>query len=128
MAQATILPDPARLHLLGLSADEYAITAQVTTTTPQSCCPLCQQPSHRVHSHYVRQVTDLPWHGIALRLQLRVQRFFCTNPACQRAIFTERLPGLLEPHARKTVRLVQALELIGMVVGGEAGARLLAAL
>lgn len=128
MAQATILPDPSRLHLLGLSADELAITAQVTTTAPEACCPLCQQRSSRVHSHYVRQVADLPWHGLALRLQLQVRRFFCDHPTCQRAIFTERLPGLLAPYARKTVRLTDVLELIGMVVGGEAGARLLPAL
>ena len=128
MAQATILPDPSRLHLLGLSADEQAITAQVTTTAPEACCPLCQQRSSRVHSHYVRQVADLPWHGLALRLQLRVRRFFCDHPACQRVIFTERLPGLLAPYAHKTVRLTEVLELIGMIVGGEAGARLLPAL
>jgi hypothetical protein len=128
MAQAAILPDPSRLHLLGLCADEHTITAQVTTTAPDACCPLCQQRSSRVHSHYLRQVADLPWHGVALRLHLRVRRFFCDHPACQRAIFTERLPDLLAPYARKTVRLAGVLELIGMVVGGEAGARLLTAL
>src|SRR5262245_4349779 len=128
MAQATILPDPSRLHLLGLSADEQAITAQVTTTALEVWCPLCHQRSTRVHSHYVRQVADLPWHGLALRLHLRVRRFFCDTPTCQRAIFTERLPGLLAPYARKTARLTEVLVLIGMVVGGEAGARLLSSL
>ena len=128
MAQATILPDPSRLHLLGLSADEQAITAQVTTIAPEAHCPLCQQCSSRVHSHYVRQVADLPWHGIALRLQLRVRRFFCDTPSCSQAIFTERLPGLIAPYARKTVRLAHVLEVIGMAVGGEAGARLLTSL
>jgi hypothetical protein len=125
MAQATILPDPSRLHLLGLSSDEQANTAQITPTAPEACCPLCHQRSTRVHSHYVRQIADLPWHGIALRLHLRVRRFFCTTPACQRTIFTERLPGLVAPYARKTDRLTQVLEVIGMALGGEAGARLL---
>ncbi len=128
MAQATILPDPSRLHLLGLSANEQAITAQVTTTANEACCPLCHQRSTRIHSHYVRQVADLPWHGIALRLQLRVRRFFCDHPPCQQAIFTERLPGLVAPYARKTVRLAHVLEVIGMALGGEAGARLLTSL
>lgn len=128
MAQATILPDPSRLHLLALSADERVITAEVMTIAPDACCPLCHQPSSRVHSRYVRQIADLPWHGIALRLRLRVRRFFCTNPACQRAIFTERLPGLVAPYARKTIRLAQILEVIGLAVGGEAGARLLTTL
>jgi hypothetical protein len=56
--------------------------------------------------------------GIVLRLQLRVRRFFCDHPVCEQAIFTERLPGLVAPCARKTVRLAQVLEVIGLAVGG----------
>lgn len=98
------------------------------TTAPEACCPLCHQRSAHVHSHYIRQVADLPWHGIAVRLPVRVRRFFCDHPTCQQAIFTERLPGLVAPYARKTARLAQVLEVIGMAVGGEAGARLLVSL
>jgi transposase len=78
-----------------------------------------------VHSRYTRQVADLPWCGVAVRLQLQVRRFFCDQPTCPRAIFTERLPGVVAPYARRTVRLSQLVELVGLLLGGSAGSRLL---
>ena len=41
-----------------------------------------------------------------------------------RRIFTERIPEIAAPWARKTVRLVQRLEAMGLALGGAAGARL----
>jgi hypothetical protein len=52
----------------------------------------------------------------------------CPNPHCERRIFTERLPDLVSAYARKTCRLVAALQAIGVVLGGNAGARLAARL
>lgn len=78
-----------------------------------------------MHSRYTRQVADLPWSGVAVRLQLHVRRFFCDQPTCPRAIFTERLPGVVAPSARRTVRLSQLVELVGFLLGGSAGSRLL---
>jgi len=128
MAQATILPDPGRLQLLHLSADASSISAVVTPLTLQSRCPLCDQPAARVHSRYARTLADLPWHGVAMRLRLHVRRFFCDTPACARAIFTERLPGIVAPYARRTERLDDWFRVVGFALGGEAGARLLRAL
>jgi DNA-binding NarL/FixJ family response regulator len=45
---------------------------------------------------------------------------------CARRIFTERLPDVAAPYARKTMRLVNALQAIGIALGGNAGARLAA--
>jgi transposase len=66
-------------------------------------------------------VADLPWAGWAVRLELHVRRFFCQNKACPRRIFTERLPGVVAPSARRTTRLCDLLTLIGFAMGGEAG-------
>ena len=60
-----------------------------------------------------------------MRLRLHVRRFFCENPACERQIFTERLPGVVAAYRRRTVRLNAWLTHIGFALGGEAGARLL---
>jgi transposase len=122
---ATILPDPSRLRLLELSATNVGITAVVETTEPSAQCPLCGGVSTRVHSRYLRHVRDLPWHGVPFRLQLRVRRFFCDQLGCAGRIFTERLPGLVAPYARRTARLTLWLRAVGFAVGGEAGARLL---
>lgn len=127
-AAPTILPDPTRLHLLHLSAAVQSITATVITTAPSACCPLCDQPSTRVHSRYTRRLADLPWHGIAMKLVLHTRKFFCDNPDCARQIFTERLPEIIAPYARRTQRLDQWFTAVGFAAGGAAGARLLQAL
>jgi transposase len=67
----------------------------------------------------------MPWHDVPFRLRLYVRRFFCDAPSCTCCIFTERLPGLVAPYARRTQRLDQWLCAVGFALGGEAGARLL---
>jgi transposase len=126
MAKPTLLPDPTCLHLKLLDASETAITAVVTTTSEEAECPLCHRRSARIHSRYARSVADLPWMGCAVRMALHVRRFFCSNPECARQIFTERLPGVVEPYGRRTTRLTDVFTLIGFALGGEAGQRLVA--
>ncbi len=126
MAKPTLLPDPTCLHLKLLDASETTITAVVTTTSEEAACPLCHRCSTRIHSRYVRVVADLPWMGCAVRLELHVRRFFCTNPECTRQIFTERLKSVVAPYARRTTRLTDLFTLIGFALGGEAGKRLVA--
>ena len=94
-----------RLHLVRLEADEQFILAVVATTASEALCPLCQCRSESIHSRYVRCVADLPWAGWAVRLELHVRRFFCQNKECIRQIFTERLPSVVAPYARRTLRL-----------------------
>jgi transposase len=122
---ATLIPDPCRLHLELLRSDDQHITMLICTTDRTARCPLCSVHASRIHSRYVRTLADLPWNGIPVRLRLTVRRFFCRNDTCNRCILTERLPGIVAPYARRTVRCAEALELIGFIVGGEAGARLL---
>src|SRR5215218_8024401 len=94
-------------------------------TRPGNRCPDCRRASRAVHSRYRRRPTDLPSLGRALRIDLRVRRFYCRNAACARRTFAERLPELLRPHARRTRRLAEAQGRVGVALGGEAGARLL---
>ncbi len=104
MAKPTLLPDPTCLHLKLLDASDTAITAVVTTTSEEAECPLCHGRSARIHSRYTRAVADLPWMGCAVHLELHVRRFFCSNPECECQIFTERLPTVVAPYARRTTR------------------------
>jgi transposase len=121
----TILPDPTRLRLDLLRTDAHTLIMVVATTGDEAPCPLCHHPSHVVHSSYQRTLADLPWNGIAVRLHLTTRCFFCRVADCPRRIFTERLPEIAAPYARRTLRLTQVLEVIGFAVGGEAGARIL---
>jgi transposase len=123
-AQPLVL-DPTRLHLLSLSADSARITLHMRTCSDTAPCPQCGRLSARVHSRYCRTLADLPWAGIPVRMLLWSRRFFCDKPDCPRRIFTERLPGIASPHARRTDRLRAWLVHLAFAAGGEPGARLL---
>ena len=100
------------------------ITLAVRSTQASAPCPLCTTPAYRIHSHYARTLADLPWAHYRVRLQLRVRKWFCRNRHCRRRIFTERLPTVAAPWARRTVRLAQRLVALGVALGGTAGVRL----
>lgn len=120
----SLLPKTPGLRLENTAIDTRTLSLTVASTCPSGTCPVCKHHTSRLHSHYQRTLADLPWGGRSVRLSLRVRRFRCPEPGCPRRIFTERLPSLVEPYARKTTRLYEILRLVGFAVGGEAGARL----
>jgi transposase len=95
---------------------------------PEPRCPDCGETSRSFHSHYRRQLQDLPWQGLSVRLLVKARRFRCRNPGCGRKVFGERLPEVALPHARRTQRLADIVRLIGFVAGGLPESRLLARL
>jgi len=101
----------------GMSISGHTVVQEVP-------CPCCAHPSSRVQSKYVRTLVDLPISGQRVRLIIHARRFWCTNTACPRKIFVERLPVLAIAHARKTTRLKEMLQAIGLELGGEAASRL----
>ncbi|KPQ32253.1 MAG: zinc-finger of transposase IS204/IS1001/IS1096/IS1165/Transposase, partial [Phormidesmis priestleyi Ana] len=125
-----LLPKLHRLHLdsYDLLPSEHRLTLNLRSTQIPAACPLCGQPSHRVHSRYDRTLADLPCVSFSLTLIVQVCKFFCDNPSCRRRIFTERFPEVAAPWARKTQRLVEHLQEIALTAGGQAGARLCAQL
>jgi transposase len=86
-------------------------------------CPMCGEPSCRVHGRYTRSPRDLPCGGLRVQLVLHVRRFKCGNLACIRKTFAERLPTLVPVHAQRTGRLTATLRGASFELGGEAGAR-----
>lgn len=124
----TLLPLQDGLHVEAMDADGEVLTITLTATAPVACCPLCATPSSRVHSQYQRHPTDLPWGSFILRLVLCARRFRCPVRDCPRRIFTERLPHLLRPYARRTARAQDIVRAVALALGGEAGARLIARL
>ena len=123
MDAATLLADPTAIRLEKIIPSHSSLTLVVRATQAQAECPRCHRPSTRVRSYYTRKVADLPWHGVAVRLDLRARRFRCKNSLCTKRVFCERLPRVVAPYGRKTVRLDDALRLIGFLLGGEAGSR-----
>jgi transposase len=118
----TLLANPALLHLEKIAPQDGKITI-VLNTIGHSHCPKCGQPSTRIHSQYQRCVADLPWEGIAVKLELHTRKFFCSNDNCAQRIFCERLPEVVRPYGRKTIRFNDALTIIGFALGGRPGER-----
>src|SRR6266702_3242195 len=121
-----LLPDTITLDLDTCDVDDTAaqITLAVRSTQAMALCPLCTTPAQRIHSHYERTLADLPWAAYHVRLQLRVRKWFCRNRQCPRRIFTERLPTVAAPWARRTLRLAQRLVAVALALGGKAGVSL----
>ena len=120
-----LLPKVPGLRLENAAIDAEAVSFTITSTSLPASCPVCDQKTARLHSHYGRTVADLPCSGRRVKLFLNVRKFRCSRKGCPRQVFTERLHDLVEPYARKTVRLHEILEVVGLVVGGEAGSRLI---
>ena len=122
----SLLPNSPFLKLENWQIDKIStqITLSVSSNQAFAYCPLCHQVAHQIHSHYERTLSDLPWGEYHVLWQLQVRKFFCSNPDCQRHIFTERLANVVSPWARKTARMAQRQTSIGLALGGIAGARL----
>jgi transposase len=118
-----LLADPVALKLTKIIPQADEITLLVETAQSKAVCPDCQTASTRLHSLYERRLADLPLAGITVHLRLRTRKFFCPNEDCHQRIFCERLPAVVAPYGRRTVRLNEALTVIGFALGGNAGAR-----
>lgn len=123
MPTSHLLADPEAIRLEKIIQHTSSLTLAVRVTRTEAECPRCHRRSSRVHSYYTRQVADLPWHGVAVHLELRTRRFRCKNSLCTKRVFCERLPRVGAHYGRKTVRMEEALRLIGLLLGGEAGSR-----
>lgn len=126
MSPLDLLTPEAGLAVTAVTVTPDLIAIAAATHAPTANCPRCDRPSDRVHSRYTRTAADLPWQGRRVILRVTVRRFRCRTAGCDRALFCERLPAILMPHARTTDRLTDAHRSIGFALGGEAGSRLAA--
>lgn len=123
MQISTLSADPEAIRIISFVSNSDSITIVAQSSKPFGICPVCQSVSGSRHSNYVRQVADLPWHGVAIRIQLQTRKFRCRNEVCRRKVFCERLPKVVESYGRKTVRLQELFGILAFVLGGEAGAK-----
>lgn len=119
---------PEGLRVTDMTVKDGALTIAAVSMQEHPCCPLCCSPASRVHSHYSRQIADVPCGGLRVRLVVLVRNFFCEVPPCARKIFAERLTPFVAPWARVTTRLYQIVQTIGLATDGMLGARLTARL
>jgi transposase len=70
----TILANPDVIRLESFISEPNAITVVVNSKQERPLCPNCHQPSSSLHSRYQRAVADLPWHNVAIKLQVNTRR------------------------------------------------------
>ena len=123
MQVSTLSADPEAIRIVSFVSNSDSIKIMAQSSKPFGICPVCQSTSDSRHSNYIRQIADLPWHGVAIRIKLNTRKFRCRNDACRRKVFCERLPKVVDSYGRKTVRLQALFGILAFVLGGEAGAK-----
>jgi transposase len=108
MPTSTLLADPTAIRLEKIIQHPSSLTLVVRVTRAGAECPRCHRLSARLHSYYTRHIADLPWHGVAVKLELRTRRFRCKSSLCTKRVFCERLPRVVAHYGRKTVRPARA--------------------
>ena len=102
--------------------EDGGVAAVARSQDVGSACTRCGKVSWRVHSRYVRSLSDLPAHGRRVRIALTVRRFRCGNDVCPRVIFAERFgEDIVAPYARRTSRLQTIVHHLGLALGGRPG-------
>ncbi len=88
-------------------------------------CPGCNEQSTRRHSRYFGHLQDLPAQGAAVMEKMQVSRWRCQNRECESGAFTDQLPEIVCPHARRTQRAAGLVHIFGHGAGGRPGERLM---
>jgi hypothetical protein len=88
-----------------VAGDGDAVVVTARTRQDALPCPVCGTPTAKVHGYHGLRVTDVPVDGRRVVVRLRVRRLVCPVLGCRRQTFREQIPGLLERHQRRTVRL-----------------------
>ena len=104
------------------------VTIEATPRPTTADCPACGIATRRIHSVYRRVLSDLPWQGRPVKIEVTARRFRCPNQLCPRQTFAERLPGVMALSSRRTGRLRDLQQHLALALGGAAGARLAARL
>jgi transposase len=114
---------PAGLTVESAAVEEGMLAVSARSAADRRPCPLCGRHSGRVHSRYVRAVSDLPWAGRKVLLRLTARRFVCEAALCRRRIFAERFEDdIVGERSRRTSRLECIVHHLGLALGGRPAA------
>lgn len=92
------------------------VTFRVRAKAGDAACSGCRRRSSRVHARYQRQLADLPLGGRRVRVIAHIRRFKCASPRCPQSTFSEQIPGLTKPFARRTPPLTGALAKVALAM------------
>ena len=114
---------PAGLVVESMTETEAGIVVLARAGVLERACPECGRCSRRIHSRYIRTVSDLPCAGRRVELRLTARRFVCEAPFCRRKIFAERFEhGVVAERSRRSSRLECIVHHLGLALGGRPAA------
>ena len=119
-----LLPQFAAVMVDSIEVGADVVTFRVQARADDAACSRCRRRSSRVHARYQRELSDLPVGGLPSRVIAAIRRFKCLNRRCAQSTFSEQIPGLTTPSARRTPPLTGALVKVALSLAGRAGARL----
>jgi transposase len=122
------LPQFAAAVVDSVELDGGLVTFRVRAKAGDAACSGCRRRSSRVHGRYQRQLADLPLGGRRVRVIAQVRRFKCVSRRCSQSTFSEQIPGLTTPFARRTPPMTGALVKVALALAGRPGSRLAAEL
>lgn len=108
----------------GVTDEGEVIRVPARTRDDPVPCPVCGQPTGRVHGFYGRVVADVPVDDHRVVASVRVRRLVCPVLGCPRQTFREQGPGVVDRYQRRTHRLTGQLGSVVKELAGRAGARL----
>jgi hypothetical protein len=91
------LPQFSAARVDSVELDGDLVTFRVRAKAGDAACS-----GSRVHGRYQRQLDDLPLGGRRVRVIAQVRRFKCVSRRCPQSTFSEQIPGLTTPFARRT--------------------------
>lgn len=119
-----VVPEVANFEIGEVIVGAKQVVIHAQTRLQEGCCPQCKRVSTHRHSHYVREVEDLPLGVRRVRLRLWMNRYRCYEPTCTQQTFREQHPGLVVKWGRNTHRHMEVQQQVGLALGGQAGVRL----
>ncbi|MGY4101237.1 transposase family protein [Nocardia sp. R16R-3T] len=119
-----LLPHLSGVRVDGVDASGRTIRLDAHGEAESAACPDCGTVSERVHSRYMRQLTDLSIGGRAVCIRLHARRFRCLTSDCQRKIFAEQIASLAGRYQRRSSMLTGLLTKVALALGGRAGQRM----
>ncbi|MCC6681407.1 MAG: transposase family protein [Phycisphaeraceae bacterium] len=97
MQSCCLLPGPAVLCCEQVTIGQGIIVFHVGSMAPHCPCPRCGRPSARVHSRYLRTLSDLPWQGRRACVRWRSRKIFCDDPRFRSADLHRAVAGVGHP-------------------------------
>lgn len=115
---------PNYLNNVDIQIEESEVMLFFKTKRDACQCPTCGELTNRYTNYYTRVIQDLPIIDKQLFLNLKLKRFICENPACDKNYFTEEIEELAKKGSRRTNRLNSLLTRISLINSAEEGARI----